>query len=72
MVVGFYLPPTSAQATAIQGQPWYRDAMVPEINAWLTIAPVKGLGLVARDEILLEPHGVSENRRFDRSTPLLR
>ena len=21
------------------GQPWYHDAMVPEINAWLTIAP---------------------------------
>jgi isoquinoline 1-oxidoreductase beta subunit len=39
MVVGFHLPPARAQATAIQGQPWYRDAMVPEINAWLTIAP---------------------------------
>ena len=39
MVLGFYLPPTSAQATPIQGQPWYREAMVPEINAWLTIAP---------------------------------
>ncbi|HEY3641645.1 MAG TPA: molybdopterin cofactor-binding domain-containing protein [Xanthobacteraceae bacterium] len=39
MVVGFHLPPASAQAIAIQGQPWYRDAMVPEINAWLTIAP---------------------------------
>ena len=39
MVVGFHLPPASAQAGAIQGQPWYRDAMVPEINAWLTIAP---------------------------------
>ena len=39
MVLGFYLPPTSAQAAPIQGQPWYRDAMVPEINAWLTIAP---------------------------------
>jgi isoquinoline 1-oxidoreductase beta subunit len=38
MVVGFYLPPTNAQAE-IAGQPWYRDAMVPEINAWLTIAP---------------------------------
>src|SRR5215472_18881324 len=38
MVLGFYLPPTRAQA-AIEGQPWYRDAMVPEINAWLTIAP---------------------------------
>jgi len=39
MVFGFHLPPTRAQAAAIEGQPWYRDAMVPEINAWLTIAP---------------------------------
>src|ERR1700740_424591 len=39
MVLGFHLPPTSAHAAAIEGQPWYRDAMVPEINAWLTIAP---------------------------------
>src|ERR1700722_12471576 len=39
MVLGFYLPATSAQAAAIQGQPWYHDATVPELNAWLTIAP---------------------------------
>jgi isoquinoline 1-oxidoreductase subunit beta len=41
MVLGFYLPPSASAETApaIQGQPWYRDAMVPEINAWLTIAP---------------------------------
>ncbi len=39
MVLGFHLPATSAQAAAIQGQPWYHDATVPEINAWLTIAP---------------------------------
>src|SRR5882724_1201132 len=39
MVLGFYLPPKSAQAAQVQGQPWYRDPMVPEINAWLTIAP---------------------------------
>jgi isoquinoline 1-oxidoreductase subunit beta len=39
MVLGFYLPPSSAQASAIEGQPWYRNAMVAEINAWLTIAP---------------------------------
>ena len=39
MVLGFYLPPTGAQAAAVAGQPWYRDPMVPEINAWLTIAP---------------------------------
>ncbi len=39
MVLGFYLPPTGAQAQPTEGQPWYRDAMVPELNAWLTIAP---------------------------------
>ena len=32
--------------------------------AWITIAPVKALGLVHRDEIELEPHGVRDNRRF--------
>jgi uncharacterized protein YcbX len=32
--------------------------------AWLSVAPVKGLGLVARDEIVLEPYGVRDNRRF--------
>jgi uncharacterized protein len=36
---------------------------VPTV-AWLTIAPVKGLRLVARDEIRLEPYGVADNRRF--------
>jgi hypothetical protein len=39
MILGFHLPPTGARAASIQGQPWYRDAMVPEVNAWLTIAP---------------------------------
>ncbi len=39
MVLGFHLPPTRARASAIQGEPWYHDAMVPELNAWLTIAP---------------------------------
>src|SRR6516225_6193303 len=39
MVLGFHLPATSARAAERAGQPWYRDAMVPEINAWLTIAP---------------------------------
>src|SRR5215831_12299640 len=39
MVLGFYVPSTSARAASVQGQPWYRDPMVPEINAWLTIAP---------------------------------
>lgn len=32
--------------------------------AWLSIAPVKGLGLVARDEVQLEARGVADNRRF--------
>jgi uncharacterized protein len=32
--------------------------------AWLHVAPVKGLALVARDEIRLGPRGVEENRRF--------
>src|SRR5215471_16716290 len=39
MVLGFYLPPSRARAAAAEGQPWYRDATAPEINAWLTIAP---------------------------------
>ena len=30
----------------------------------LQVAPVKGLALVARDEIELERHGVTDNRRF--------
>src|SRR5258705_9417977 len=38
MVLGFHLPPKGAQAGPIANQPWYRDTMVPEINAWLTIA----------------------------------
>jgi len=33
MVLGFYLPPTSARAAATNGGPWYREAMVPELNA---------------------------------------
>jgi uncharacterized protein YcbX len=32
--------------------------------SWLTIAPVKGLALRHPKEILLERHGVAENRRF--------
>src|SRR5215471_3848516 len=39
LVLGFHLPATSARADAIPRGPWYRDATVPEINAWLTIAP---------------------------------
>ncbi|MGI8624105.1 MAG: MOSC domain-containing protein [Solirubrobacteraceae bacterium] len=32
--------------------------------AWISIAPVKGLGLVACDAVDLSPEGVVENRRF--------
>jgi isoquinoline 1-oxidoreductase subunit beta len=39
MVLGFYVPPASAGTASIDGQPWYRDATSPELNAWLMIAP---------------------------------
>ncbi len=40
MVLGFWLPPRSAQAqTGVAAEPWYRESLVPEINAWITIAP---------------------------------
>src|SRR5262249_14236653 len=39
MVLGFHVPAAAAGADAISGEPWYRDPTVPEINAWLTIAP---------------------------------
>ncbi len=32
--------------------------------AWISIAPVKGLGLVSLEEVELESFGVRENRRF--------
>jgi uncharacterized protein YcbX len=32
--------------------------------AWLSVAPVKALALVSRDEVQLERFGVAENRRF--------
>jgi uncharacterized protein len=32
--------------------------------AWISVAPVKGLALVQRVEVVLEPFGVHENRRF--------
>ncbi len=32
--------------------------------AWISIAPVKGLGLVHPDEVALEPFGVPADRRF--------
>jgi uncharacterized protein len=37
--------------------------MAPRIS-WITVAPVKGLALVHRDAVRLEPFGVRENRRF--------
>ena len=40
MVLGFWLPPRKAEAqTSTGSEPWYHDAMAPEINAWITIAP---------------------------------
>jgi isoquinoline 1-oxidoreductase subunit beta len=39
MVLGFYVPSANARTAPIEGQPWYRDAVGPELNAWLTIAP---------------------------------
>ena len=40
MVLGFWLPPRAeAAAGPVAAQPWYREATVPEINAWITIAP---------------------------------
>src|SRR5437016_14551825 len=40
MVIGFWMPPSAEAASVpVAAQPWYREAMVPEINAWITIAP---------------------------------
>ena len=45
MVLGFWLPGRKAEAAIIPAdlytrpEPWYRDALVPEINAWIAIAP---------------------------------
>ena len=42
LVLGFWLPPRPAAAAAVAGvagEPWYRESLVPEINAWITIAP---------------------------------
>jgi uncharacterized protein YcbX len=36
---------------------------VPHV-AWISIAPVKGLGLVHPEEVMLERYGVRDNRRF--------
>jgi MOSC domain-containing protein len=37
---------------------------VPARVAWISVAPVKALALAQREEVLLEPFGVRENRRF--------
>jgi len=37
---------------------------VPARVTWIFVAPVKGLALVRRDEVRLEPFGVREDRRF--------
>ena len=39
---------------------WNMEARV----AWISVAPVKGLALAQREEVLLERSGVRENRRF--------
>jgi isoquinoline 1-oxidoreductase beta subunit len=39
MVVGFWLPSMKAEAQSSAAYPPYREPMVAEINAWLTIAP---------------------------------
>jgi isoquinoline 1-oxidoreductase subunit beta len=39
MLLGFWLPPDSAEAQFATADPSYRDTLVPEINAWITIAP---------------------------------
>lgn len=40
MVLGFCMPRTAAAAAMpVKSDPWYRDAAVPEINAWIAIAP---------------------------------
>ena len=41
LMLGFWVPSPAAAASVagVAAEPWYRDAMVPEINAWLTIAP---------------------------------
>jgi MOSC domain-containing protein len=37
---------------------------MPARVAWISVAPVKGLALAQREDVLLEPFGVRENRRF--------
>jgi isoquinoline 1-oxidoreductase subunit beta len=38
-VLGFWLPPRTANAQAPSGASWYEDPATPEINAWIVIAP---------------------------------
>jgi uncharacterized protein len=37
---------------------------MPARVAWISVAPVKGLALAQRGEVVLEPFGVRDNRRF--------
>jgi isoquinoline 1-oxidoreductase beta subunit len=39
MVLGFWMPPAAEAAQGAPALPYYRDPLVAEINAWLTIAP---------------------------------
>ncbi len=39
-------------------------AVVGASVSWITVAPVKGLALVARDEVVVEAYGVADNRRL--------
>ena len=41
MMLGLFSRPTAAEAASlpVKAEPWYRDATVPEINAWIAIAP---------------------------------
>jgi isoquinoline 1-oxidoreductase beta subunit len=42
MALGFWFPRTVEAATPgvpVASQPWYRESLVPEVNAWITIAP---------------------------------
>ena len=43
---------------------WHRYAREVPVVSRISVAPVKGLGLVHPEEVLLETHGVRENRRF--------
>ena len=41
MMLGLFSRPTASEASSlpVTAQPWYREATVPEINAWIAIAP---------------------------------